>query len=117
MLNDEAKLATKIGRHDLGTRAIEGIKAQGKMKSYEIPAGEIGNRNAIVVASESWYAPDMQVAVMTKRSDPRTGERTWRMANIKREEPAATLFAVPSDYTLKDLTAQTRKVEKMEKMK
>jgi hypothetical protein len=49
---------------------------------------------------------------MTKRSDPRTGERTWRMVNIKRDEPAPALFAVPSDYTVKDVMAQMRTIDK-----
>ena len=108
----DMKWASKASVKDLGAREIDGIKAQGKMKSYEIPAGEIGNRNPIVVASESWYSPELQVTLMTKRSDPRTGERTWRMSNIKREEPAAALFAVPADYAVKDVMAQVRKLEK-----
>ena len=111
----DMKWAAKSSVKDLGTREIEGVKAQGKMKSYEIPAGEIGNRNPLVVASESWYSPELQVTLMTKRSDPRTGERIWRMANIKRDEPAAALFAVPSDYTVTDMMAHIRKVEKVDK--
>ncbi len=111
----DMKWASKATVKDLGTKEIEGIKAQGKLKSYEIPAGEIGNRNPIVVATESWYAPDLQVTLLNKRTDPRTGERTWRMAGIKRDEPAAALFAVPSDYTVKDVMANIRKIEKTEK--
>jgi hypothetical protein len=111
----DMKWAAKASVKDLGTREIDGIKAQGKMKSYEIPAGEIGNRNPIVVASESWYSPELQVTLLTKRSDPRTGERSWRMAGIKREEPAAALFAVPSDYAVKDVALQIQKIEKIEK--
>jgi len=38
--------------------------------------------------------------VMSKRSDPRVGETTFRLTNISRAEPAATLFQVPADYTL-----------------
>ena len=111
----DMKWASKASVKDLGTKEIDGVKAQGKMKSYEIPAGEIGNRNAIVVASESWYAPELQVTLMTRRSDPRTGERTWRMSNVKRDEPAAALFTVPSDYTVKDVMAQMKKMESVEK--
>ncbi|MEJ7805550.1 MAG: hypothetical protein WKG03_06480, partial [Telluria sp.] len=111
----DMKWAAKATVKELGVKEIDGIKAQGKLKSYEIPAGEIGNRNPIVVASESWYAPELQVTLLTKRSDPRTGERTWRMAGIKRDEPAAALFAVPPDYTVKDVMAQLRKFEKIEK--
>lgn len=112
----DMKWAAKASVKDLGSKEIDGIKVQGKSKSYEIPAGEIGNRNPIVVSSESWYAPDLQVTLLTRRSDPRTGERTWRMAGIKRDEPAAALFAVPADYTVKDAMAQMRKFEKIEKV-
>lgn len=108
----DMKWASKASVKDLGTREIDGIKAQGKLKSYEIPAGEIGNRNPIVVTAESWYAPDLQVTLLSRRSDPRSGERSWRMAGIKRDEPAAALFAVPSDYAVKDVTPPMRKFEK-----
>jgi hypothetical protein len=91
---------------DLGSRDFNGIKAEGKLRSYEIPAGEIGNRNPIVVSDESWYAPDLQVTVYTKHSDPRSGDTVFRLDNLKREEPAASLFAVPSDYTVKDPLAK-----------
>lgn len=108
----DMKWASKATVKDLGGKEIDGIKAQGKLKSYEIPAGEIGNRNAITVTTESWYSPELQITLLNKRSDPRTGERSWRMAGIKRDEPAAALFTVPSDYTIKDVMAQMRKIEK-----
>jgi hypothetical protein len=107
----DMKWSGKAVTKDLGTKEIDGVKAQGKLRSYEIPAGEIGNRNAIVVATESWYSPDLQVTLLTKHSDPRSGERSYRLAGLKREEPAAALFAVPSDYTVKDALAMAKKVE------
>jgi hypothetical protein len=102
----DMKWASKATTKDLGTRDFNGIKAEGKLRSYEIPAGEIGNRNPIVVSDESWYAPDLQVTVYTKHSDPRSGESVFHLDNLKREEPAASLFAVPSDYTVKDPLAK-----------
>jgi hypothetical protein len=42
----------------------------------------------------------LQVQVMTKHSDPRSGVTTYRLTNIKRNEPARALFEVPADYTL-----------------
>ncbi|HEY7825986.1 MAG TPA: hypothetical protein VIC00_04135, partial [Candidatus Acidoferrales bacterium] len=39
--------------------------------------------------------------VMTKRSDPRMGDSVFQLTNIQRSEPDATLFQVPSDYTVK----------------
>ena len=102
----DMKWASKATTKDLGTRDFNGIKAEGKLRSYEIPAGEIGNRNPIVVSDETWYSPDLQVTVYTKHSDPRSGDTVFRLDNLKREEPAASLFAVPSDYTVKDPLAR-----------
>ncbi|MGB9989370.1 hypothetical protein [Pseudoduganella rhizocola] len=99
----DAKYAAKAVTRELGTKEIEGVKADGSVRSYEIPAGEIGNRNAIVVTDETWYSPELQVTLLTKHSDPRSGDHVYRLDNIKRGEPDAALFAVPSDYTVKDV--------------
>ena len=104
----DVKWSTKATTKDLGTRDFGGIKAEGKLRSYEIPAGAIGNRNAIVVSDETWTAPDLQVTVYTKHSDPRSGDVVFRLENIKREEPAAALFAVPADYTVREAGARWR---------
>ena len=85
----------------LGVKDFDGIKAEGKSTTWTIPAGQIGNRNPIMVMSESWYAPELQVTVYSRHSDPRTGESTYRLANIRRGEPAPDLFKVPEDYQVK----------------
>jgi len=102
------KWASKAETKDLGTREFNGVKATGMQRSYEIPAGEIGNRSPIVVSTETWTAPELQAVVYQKRSDPRSGEFVYRADNLKREEPAAALFTVPSDYTVKDSAALAR---------
>ena len=99
------KWASKAETKDLGTREFNGVKATGVQRSYEIPAGEIGNRHPIVVSTETWTSPELQAVVYQKRSDPRSGEFVYRAENLKREEPAAALFTVPSDYTVKDTAA------------
>lgn len=102
------KWASKTESKDLGSRDFNGVKANGTLRSYEIPAGEIGNRNAIVVSTETWISPELQAVVYQKRSDPRSGESVFRLEDLKREEPAAALFTVPSDYTVKDTAALAR---------
>jgi hypothetical protein len=87
---------------DLGTQVIEGVVATGKRTTTTIPAGAIGNEQPILIVSEQWSSPDLKVIVMTKHSDPRTGETTYRLMNIVQTEPARSLFEVPADYTLKD---------------
>lgn len=111
---NDIKWASKSNHKDMGTKEFDGVKAEGKMRSYEIPAGEVGNKNPITVTSESWTSPELQITVYSKQSDPRSGDRIYRLANLKRAEPAAALFTVPSDYTVKE--AQTHRVEKIEKL-
>jgi hypothetical protein len=85
----------------LGTKEFDGVKAEGTSTVWTIPAGQIGNRNPINVTKESWYSPELQVTVMTRHNDPRTGESIYRLAGIKRAEPAIDLFKVPEGYSLK----------------
>jgi hypothetical protein len=87
----------------LGTQTIEGVEATGTQSIMTIPAGAIGNEQAIKIVSEQWYSPALQVVVLSKRSDPRSGEMVYRLTQLDRSEPAAALFQVPSDYTVKDL--------------
>ncbi|HXZ13198.1 MAG TPA: hypothetical protein VEG64_12485 [Candidatus Sulfotelmatobacter sp.] len=85
----------------LGTKTINGISAEGTQITRTIPAGAIGNEKPIVITVERWYSPDLQTVVMTKRSDPRTGDSTFQLTNIQRQEPDPSLFQVPADYTVK----------------
>ena len=105
---EDALSKRKTETRDLGTREFNGVKATGSERSYEIPAGEIGNRLPIVVSTETWTSPELQVVVYQKRSDPRTGDSVLRLEDLKREEPAAALFTVPSDYTVKDPVSMAR---------
>ncbi|MEO7742530.1 MAG: hypothetical protein ABIR98_06325 [Usitatibacter sp.] len=85
----------------LGSRDFDGVKADGKSTLWTIPAGEIGNKNPINITSESWYSPELKVTVQSRYSDPRTGETVYRLANIRRVEPAADLFQVPEEHKSK----------------
>jgi hypothetical protein len=85
----------------LGAKDFEGVRAEGKSTVWTIPAGEIGNRNPIQVMSESWYSPELKVTVYSRYNDPRTGESLYRLANIRRAEPARDLFTIPEGYDSK----------------
>jgi hypothetical protein len=98
----------------LGTQTIEGIEATGTQSIVTIPAGAIGNEQAVKIVSEQWYSPALQVVVMSKRSDPRTGEMIYRLTQLDRSEPAASLFQVPADYTIKDVESKLRRTHKPE---
>jgi hypothetical protein len=96
---------SKLNKTDLGTQNIEGVAAQGTRITRTIPAGKIGNDLPIVITTETWYSPELKVLVMSKTNDPRMGETTYKLTDIQRAEPAASLFQVPDDYTVKDQPA------------
>jgi hypothetical protein len=84
----------------LGVKTIEGVTAEGTRLTRTIPAGVAGNTNPILITTERWYSPDLQLTVLQTRSDPRFGTSTFQLTNIVRSEPDPTVFAVPPDYTL-----------------
>lgn len=98
----EEKLRNEFRNEDLGTQAIEGVNAVGTRTTITIPAGQIGNERAIEIVDERWVSPELKTVVMTRHSDPRSGEVIYRLTNINRVEPDHSLFEVPSDYTLRD---------------
>jgi hypothetical protein len=97
----------------LGKQQIEGVEAEGTRTTVTIPAGEIGNERAIEMISERWFSPDLKVVVMTRHSDPRFGETSYRLTNISRSEPAKSLFEVPADYTIKEASMGGQHIQKM----
>jgi hypothetical protein len=85
---------------------IEGVNAHGVRTTRTIPSGEVGNEKPIDVVTEVWTSPDLKTIVMSKRSDPRTGEQTFQLTNIVRTEPDASLFTVPADFKTVDSGSQ-----------
>jgi hypothetical protein len=86
----------------LGQQTIEGVAAEGKRMTTTIPAGTMGNQRPINIVTEEWFSSELQAVVQSTTKDPRMGETTYRLTNIQRTEPPATLFSVPADYTVKD---------------
>ena len=87
-----------IKTEDLGTQTMEGLTVQGKRITRTIAAGQIGNEHALEVVTEIWYSPDLQATVMSTTNDPRTGQTVYKLTNVTRAEPDASLFQVPADY-------------------
>jgi len=82
----------------LGPQLMEGVWAEGTRITRTIPVGAIGNDHELKIVSETWYSKDLQMVMMSRHSDPRTGESTFRVTNIQRAEPDPSLFQVPAGY-------------------
>jgi hypothetical protein len=83
-------------------KIIEGLPVEGHKMSTVIPAGQIGNEQPLTITSEEWRSPELGVLVLTRHSDPRTGESSYRLTNIVRAEPDRSLFMVPPDYEIRE---------------
>ncbi|MCI0388224.1 MAG: hypothetical protein MOB07_05590 [Acidobacteria bacterium] len=109
-INAEGKIES------LGKQMIEGVEADGTRITQTFPAGAIGNERPIEVIHEHWYSQELQMQVLTKSVDPRWGESTQRLTKINRSEPEASLFQVPSDYTIHEAPVMHMMKEESERL-
>jgi hypothetical protein len=87
----------------LGTRQFDGVTAEGTLQTTTIPAGTAGNTLPIVATTETWHARDLKLDLYVRTVDPRLGERVTRLENLRRGDPPASLFAVPADYSVREI--------------
>ena len=90
-----------VTTESLGTQTVAGVAAEGTRITRTIPAGQVGNAAPLVITIERWYSPELQTDVMRKEVDPQFGQTTFQLTNVVRAEPEASLFQVPSTYTVK----------------
>ncbi len=86
----------------LGSQMMEGVMVEGFRSTTTWPVGAQGNDRPIVATHESWVSEELKTDVLTKISDPRFGETTFKLTKIERTEPDPALFQVPPDYTIVD---------------
>ena len=92
---------------NLGTQTMEGVQVTGVRTTRTIAAGKIGNDRPINIVTEVWTSPELKTIVLSKRSDPRSGEQTFKLTNIQRGDPDPSLFTVPSDFKMTGSTSET----------
>ena len=83
----------------LGNKTIDGLTVEGTRYTRTIPAGKVGNDRPLVITTEEWYSPQLQMVVSRTHTDPRFGTMTFQLNNINLNEPPQSMFAVPEDYT------------------
>ena len=85
----------------LGSALVNGVFATHSQVTELIPAGAIGNAQAITTTRTTWVSPDLKLPVQIKSNDPRFGSSDMELTNIALGEPSASLFAVPAGYTVR----------------
>jgi len=83
---------------------MEGLQVEGKLETVTVPPGTIGNPYQMELSTERWYSEELQINLIVKRIDPRSGETTIRLMNFSLEEPSESLFEIPRDYEIREST-------------
>jgi hypothetical protein len=86
----------------LGFQPIEGLLCEGRLDIVTLPAGTAGSSFQMEIRTERWYAEELQIRLLIKRTDPRLGEATIRLTNLRLEEPPEALFQVPPGYQIEE---------------
>jgi hypothetical protein len=93
-------LGATANEESLGSRRIAGVHTIGRRVTMTIPKGAFGNDRPFEIVDERWESPELKLLIYSLSSDPRTGVVEYRLTNIRRAEPQADLFVMPSDYTI-----------------
>ncbi|MBZ5621266.1 MAG: hypothetical protein LAQ69_21440 [Acidobacteriia bacterium] len=100
--NADGQIRPKFSTESLGTQTIDGVLVEGTRSTVTYPVGMMGNDREFSTTTESWTSPELKLSVLSKSNDPRTGQNTFRIANLSRTPPDPALFLAPSDYTIVD---------------
>jgi hypothetical protein len=95
-------LRHKIEKQSLGTEMIDGVMTEGTRIIVTTPTGAEGNDRPLTRTCEHWRSEEMDLTLLSKCSDPRTGKTTMRLDKFERAEPDPMLFQVPPEYTAVD---------------
>jgi hypothetical protein len=89
---------TKSSVEQLGVQTIEGISAEGRRTTTTWPINMVGNDAPLAMVTETWNSAELGMKVMTRTTDPRSGETITRLLKIDLGEQDPSLFLLPPDY-------------------
>lgn len=101
-VTEQDRAEQNLTSESLGRQVMEGVEVEGKRTSVTLPAGAIGNELPIVTTTETWFSPELQTTIYSRREDPRVGTTIFRVTKLVRGEPDAALFRLPAEYSLRE---------------
>ncbi len=92
---------SEVVTEQLGTWVIQNLRAQGVRRTIALsPIAPAGG----TIVRETWTVPELQLVVLETVKDPRSGEATYELTNIRTGDPDDNLFRVPPDYKIVEET-------------
>jgi len=85
-------------REEIGTDTMESLPVKGTRVTQTYAPGALGNDRPLTIVTEYWYAAELRLNLLTKRTDARYGVQTVRVTELQRQEPDAALFAIGDGY-------------------
>jgi len=91
-----------VTREDIGHQVILGVDTAGTRETVTYNPGAIGNDEKISLMREYWYADQVGINLLSKRTDPSFGTQIFTITEISLAEPDAELFELPKDFQVVD---------------
>ena len=88
-----------VAEEALGTKPLEGVTVKGRRFTATVPASPHLKDGAVDIVDERWESPELRLLMASTTDDPRSGHLEYRVTTVRRTDPSAHLFVVPSDYT------------------
>ena len=96
--------APKETKEPLPPQTVDSVTVAGTRTTTVIPEGAEGNDRPMTVVSDIWFSPYLGLPLISKTSDPRSGESTTRITNVDTSDPSPLLFQPPVGYRVVDAT-------------
>jgi hypothetical protein len=93
-----------LTRESLGTSTIAGLEVTGTRETLTVNPGVHGNDRPLVSTRDFWYSADLETNVAVTRSTATEGQQVVHLREVSRDEPQASQFAVPSGFTVEQVT-------------
>jgi hypothetical protein len=88
---------------DLGKQFVSGVETVGVRDARTYNPGVFGNDRKVTVEREVWYSPQLDLNLLSTRSDPRTGKQTFTATNVILGDPDPALFELPAGFKVTDI--------------
>jgi hypothetical protein len=88
--------------HFLGKQMVSGVETVGVRDTTTFNPGVFGNDREMVVERETWYSPQLDLNLLSIRTDPRTGKQTFTATVVIQGDPDPALFELPAGFRAED---------------
>jgi len=93
----------EVHHEELGMELIDGLKLRHGRDTTRIPAGQFDNKCPYTITLDYLFSQELQAFVMVKRHGPRNTTQTMTLRDIRRQQPASSLFRIPASYKVEEI--------------